>query len=305
MVRFLVSMLLVATTTIAAAENPEGARLFEEGRALAKEGKYAEACARFEESLALDRAIGTRLNYADCHEKLGHLAQAHELFEEVAETEKTNDPDRAQYARERATALVGKLGTVVVKLASPDQPGISVTVAGKPAQPAAEIRVLVDPGEVAVSVSAPGGEPFNKVARADAGATVVIEVPAPGASTSVEPGPTSSARRSRVIVAGVIGGIGVVGLATGVLLGVKANSDYDAQISNGNCTNGSPPMCNAEGFTAQSDAVTLANIGTVFGIGGLALMTAGAIVYFTAPKDVVVAPTATAQSAGVAVVGRF
>ncbi|HUS27770.1 MAG TPA: tetratricopeptide repeat protein, partial [Kofleriaceae bacterium] len=49
----------------ALAQNAEGARLFEEGRALAKDGKYVEACATFEKSLQLDPAPGTKLNYGD------------------------------------------------------------------------------------------------------------------------------------------------------------------------------------------------------------------------------------------------
>src|SRR4051812_15218187 len=89
----IVGLALVSST--AHAQNAEGAKLFEEGRALAADKKWVEACAKFEKSLELDPAPGTKLNYGDCHEHLGHLAQAYRLFMEVSEADKTANPDRA------------------------------------------------------------------------------------------------------------------------------------------------------------------------------------------------------------------
>ncbi|HEU4616168.1 MAG TPA: hypothetical protein VFS15_28920, partial [Kofleriaceae bacterium] len=91
MVRLFVAALVCGLTATAAAQPGDGAapddaatddaappkestRLFEEGRALAKQGKYEQACATFSRSLELERAPGTLLNLADCHEHLGHLA---------------------------------------------------------------------------------------------------------------------------------------------------------------------------------------------------------------------------------------
>jgi len=110
-----------------------------------------------------------------------------------------------------------------------------------------------------------------------------------------------------VLLAYGVGGVGAVALITGVVLGVKAKGDYNAEFDGAtpNCTNTSPPQCNAEGYTAQSNAVSLANIGTAVGIGGIVLIGAGAVLFLTAPREVVVSPTATASSAGISVVGRF
>src|SRR4051794_40657418 len=41
--------------------------LFDEGKLLAKAGKYSEACPKFAESLRLDTGIGIMLFLADCY----------------------------------------------------------------------------------------------------------------------------------------------------------------------------------------------------------------------------------------------
>lgn len=55
--------------------------LFERGRALMNEGKYAEACEAFSESDAHDPGIGTEVNLGVCWRKLGDDARACEAFE--------------------------------------------------------------------------------------------------------------------------------------------------------------------------------------------------------------------------------
>jgi tetratricopeptide (TPR) repeat protein len=315
MVRGLVAALVIGWVAIAAAQGPseESTKLFEEGRALAKDGKYEEACAKFEKSLALDRAPGTLLNYGDCHEHLGHLGLAWRLYDEAARaSDKENNADRAKYARERAQALVPKTSTVVVRIAQKDVATVSLTINGEAAQPAVEVREVVDPGDVTVEVNAPGFAGYKKTERGEAGLKLVFEVPPlaatgrggeDGEGTAVT-APTER-RHSRVVAAYTLGGVGAASLVTGIVIGLTARSRYNAEFDNGNCMKGDPPMCIPIGRDNQNNAIALANIGTVFGIGGLALLAGGAVVFLTAPRDVVVIPTATAQAGGLAVVGRF
>lgn len=77
--------------------------LFDEGQALKKEGRVADACEKFEESYELDPAIGTELNVADCREREGKVDEAWELFDHAARTDKR--ADRAKYARARADSI--------------------------------------------------------------------------------------------------------------------------------------------------------------------------------------------------------
>lgn len=281
----------------ARAQTPESTKLFEEGRALAKDGKYAEACAKFETSLSLDPAVGTKLNFADCHEHLGHFALAYRLFTEAADAEQTRNPDRSKYARDRADALAPKVGTVIVKVATPA--GVTLTIAGRSVPAAAEVHATVDPGPIAVADS----RGFGQIVSVAAGTRVVVEIPG-----VVEVTPTvtfTSRRKTSVYAAYTLGGIGAASLTTGIVLGVLARGDYHAQIDAGHCTDESPPTCDEIGYSAQKDAVSLANIGTGFGVAGLALIGAGAVVFLTAPRDVTVAPTVTERSTGLTIVGHF
>ncbi|HEY5921776.1 MAG TPA: tetratricopeptide repeat protein [Kofleriaceae bacterium] len=315
MVRVLVAALVVGMVATAAADT-QSTKLFEEGRALAKEQKWDEACAKFARSLELDRAPGTLLNYGDCHEHLNHLALAWRLFDEAGRAfDKVNDGERAKFARDRAQALVPKTSTIVVKLAAPDAPGLTVTIGGRTATPASEIREVVDVGEVTVEVSGPNLQPFTKRERAEAGLKIVVEVPKlqlmTVQDTPVVDGPKTQRRRTRVLAAYTLAGVGGVGVIAGLLIGMNADGKYDAEFES---VNGMPPrcmatddapICNDDGFTALNNAITQANIGTAVGVVGAVLIGGAAVVFLTAPKDVVVIPTATASSGGLAVVGRF
>jgi hypothetical protein len=288
-----------------AAPPKESARLFEEGRALAKQGKYEQACATFSRSLELERAPGTLLNLADCHEHLGHLAQAYRLFQEAerVSVEEHND-DSAKYARERAKALVPRTSTVVVHLATPALPGMSVSIAGRAETPASEIREIVDPGEITVEVQATGRQTFVTTEHAEPATRIVVDVPElplVQRETVVQ----TRRRRTRVVTAYTLAGIGAAGVVASVVMGFTAKSRYDAEFDNANCSSGDPPRCNPEGYANQNSAITLATIGTVVGAGGLALIAGGAVVYLTAPRDIVVIPTASAEAGGLAVMGRF
>ena len=80
-------LLLVATA--ASGETTEEQRnlaesLFQNAKALMKEGKYAEACPKLAESFRLDGVGGTMINWADCEEHLGKWATALTYFDGTA-----------------------------------------------------------------------------------------------------------------------------------------------------------------------------------------------------------------------------
>jgi tetratricopeptide (TPR) repeat protein len=311
-VRAVVVLLGVGVGTAhAQTPDPAGAKLFEEGRALAKLGKYKAACAKFEQSLAVDPAIGTQLNYADCHEKLGQNAEAWHIFDAAADAEEITNPVRAKFARERADALLPKVGIVVLDVATPSAPDLAISIGGRSIKAAAVVREIVDPGSIEITARAASGTPFHATETVTAGNTITLAIPAfPDAVSGDRPPSTSDAvtvrRRSRLYIAYGVGAAGALSLVSGIVVGLAAKGDYQAQFDNGNCQDVDPrPTCTRDGLEAQNRARSLATVGTVLGVGGLALIAGGAVLFLTAPRDLVVTPTVTSQSAGVSVVGIF
>src|SRR5262249_16415428 len=151
--------------------------LFEEGQEFAKQGKWQQACANFSESDKLDHQVGTELNLADCLVHVGKVAEAWKLFDQgAAKLERTNKT-RAQAVRRLADDLVGKLATVVVKVAQPEAE-LAITIAGHDVMPKPQITERLDPGTIVVTATLPGHDPFKTTVTIPAGASVTVEVPA-------------------------------------------------------------------------------------------------------------------------------
>jgi hypothetical protein len=163
----------------AASADPEGKRLFTEGRKLLEAGRTAEACRKFAQSLEHERAGGTMLNLADCAERAGQLTRAWALYDEAArEYERTNKGASMKFARERATALEPRLAVVVVRIAEPDIEGLVVRIGAEDVTPVAKISRFHDPGPLTVTARAPGRTRFEATVEGTAGAKIVVEVPA-------------------------------------------------------------------------------------------------------------------------------
>jgi tetratricopeptide (TPR) repeat protein len=309
--RLAIVMLLVTASVAVAQPKPEGTRLFEEGRDLAKAGKYDLACEKFQQSLAIDRAPGTFLNYGDCLEHLGQLRRAFLTYDEAARAfERDKDP-RAKFARERADAVVPRLGTVIVKIAEPTAPGLIVEIGGQSVPPQAEITERFDPGDIAVTARIPGQTPFVSSARAVAGATVILEIPAFGAPLGTSPSSaepvTGGRNRGRVMLAIGLGAGGGVLLGISGLLGLNANQLYDDTAASASCSRNSGKLvCTPEAAAEIDRAGKRADLATGAAIiGGLAVVGA-VVVYLTAPREtLMVSPTASASAVGVTLSGRF
>ncbi len=69
--------------------------------------------------------------------------------------------------------------------------------------------------------------------------------------------------------------------------------------------NGGELECNGTGFQKINSARTLADVGTGVAIAGIVAGAAGAVVFLTAPRDVVVAPATTGRDASVSLTVRF
>jgi len=287
----------------------EADRLFEEGRAFLADHKFAEACDRFQKSFDLDHATGTELNLAACHEELGHLRKAWELFTSAAdEFERAGNAARTKFARDKADAVAAKLATVLVHVPQPMPTGFAVTIAGRVVQPRADIRELVEPGEVEITAAAPGRAGFDTKRQTVAGATLELEVPALAEQVvSTQREVVTERRRSRVHLAWVTGGVAVASAITAGAITLVANNHYSDTANGPHCTNNSAGLfCDSIGAKSIDDAKSLSNIATGFAIGAAVFAGVATYVYITAPRDqIVVAPTASTHGVGLELSGRF
>src|SRR5262245_38817852 len=125
-------MVSVAVATVAAAASARAddkafaEATFQDGRKLLKEGKVAQACAKFEASYHADEALGTLLNLADCHERLGRTATAWAEFREAQDIAHLRGDTREDAARKRADGLEPRLDRMRINPPTVDIPGLVV-----------------------------------------------------------------------------------------------------------------------------------------------------------------------------------
>jgi tetratricopeptide (TPR) repeat protein len=291
------ALALLTVTAIAhgqpAPPDDEAGTTFREARELAKAGRYAEACPLFERSYALDAALGTAVNLADCLERQGQLRRAWELFDLVARGSQ-QVASRAKLARDRADALAKRLATVIVTV---HEPRLELTV-GARALPAGVQRTVVDPGTVEVRAARAGRPAFHATLEVAAGAEVIVDVPAPVTETR--------RRRSRVYLAGGVAAGGAVGLGVALGLAASARQLNNGAFADGLCQHGSPPRCTAEGAAQIDRAGARADLATGFAIGGAVLAAAGIALFVTAPREPIeIAPIASGRALGLGVVAHF
>jgi tetratricopeptide (TPR) repeat protein len=296
--------LCVAASASAETRAERAAKLFEEGRQLSLVASFREACDRFARSYELDPAAGTALNFADCQEHLGHLSRAWQLFDAAATgSERTSNPLRAQYARDRANALLPRLATVVVRIADPRFDRLVLTIGDQTLPAAAEVHEHVEPGDVVVTVAAPERR-FTSTVHTSAGATTSIDVPELGT-----PGVAAPPRDRRWVLATKLGaGTGAAAIAVGAIYGISAIRYYNQAFANGECfSTPTGARCTPDGLHAVDDAHSHADLATAFVAAGSALVAGSAIAYWLAPHGhaIEVSPTVAATSAGIVISGRF
>lgn len=289
----------VASENAAAAES-----LFREGKALMKDGKYDEACPKLAASNSLDPGAGTLLNLGDCYEKAGKTASAWAGFLEAARlAQKAADKDREAAARERASALEGKLVRLRIEVPAASRvPGLVIERDGAAvAEGTWGSATPVDPGPHRVSATAPGYAPWStELSAVEAGKTESLAIPAlvaaaappppaaappaaapppapapPAASPPVETDDGSGARTAGLVV----GGLGLVGLIVGSAVGLGAKSKWESADCPGTVCKTAEDQTNAE------DARSLADVATVAFAAGGALLATGAVIYLTAPSS--------------------
>jgi hypothetical protein len=294
------------------ADEPVGTKakaiaLFDEGIKEMRAGNHEKACKAFEASNRLLPDSGTRGSLARCYTQLGKIAQAWTLWRELSDTALT--ADLRTDAAAQAKKLEPRLAKYTIKVAS-SHPGLTVTVAGQPADPTLDVPVPIDPGTYPVLATAPDRVAWKGELIAAEGKTSEILVPPLAVSATAGPGPLVRRGRGRRIAGLTIAGLGIGGLAAGGVFGVIARGhNADARDLCGGDVDRCDPARTNDAQAKVDDARSAANISTIAAIAGGALVAAGVILYITAPKSerraVSIVPLVDPMTAGFALTGRY
>jgi hypothetical protein len=172
--------------------------------------------------------------------------------------------------------------------------------------PAAEIRDLLEPGDIELVATLPGRPVFKTTLHAVAGATVTAEIPAFPALPEEEAPAATRRRRSRVYLAGGLGAAGALGLGGSLVLAITARRTYNGAFDHDCMHTTRGVVCIGTGTATIDRAGRQADLATGLTIGGAVLAAVAAAVFFTAPAETVqLAPLATSHELGLGVAGRF
>jgi hypothetical protein len=294
--------------------------LFEAGRRLMTAGDFAAACPKLAESQRLDPAAGTLLNLAVCYERGGKTATAWATYKSAGlAAQQAGETDRARAATRKASDLEAKLSRITFTVpASRPPPGLEVRCDGQPIrEPSWGVPLPYDPGNHEVEASAPGRRRWvSHVPISGDGQQLVITIPALEASPA-DPGllppprgandgdatPRQRDGATQRIAGGILGGIGVVGLAVGIYTGLEAKSVYGDALAQ--CGGGT--ICpSGQGIATRDQATSWATASTIAFIGGGAALAGGLVLFFTAPRDrTTLSVGPSARGTGLSLTGQF
>lgn len=290
-------------------DKAEADELFKFGRQQMQNKNYGKACPALEKSFRLDPAIGTQLNIALCYEEAGLLARAFAAYEKAEKLALDKGDDRASGARRRASQLEPRIPRLTVQVVGKLPKNGAVLIDDEEiAEEGIGLPQLVDPGARVVALRVGGREVSRKTVTLNEGQREKVSLsPRKGGDDDGEKqrdpdedpdqdpdqdpedpddqivDVVDNPGRGRRIAGLVISGVGLVGVASGAGLALKARSDYNDAFD-GNCDPDTKVCKDDESFQATNDARSLANTATVIAIVGGVAVGVGAYLYFSAPS---------------------
>lgn len=250
-------------------------------------------CETLEANLLRDPEPNVRMELAECYAQLGRSASAWAQYREAAVAARdVQAADLERTARTRAKALESELSYVTVNtwkgqevMVTQDGWPIDATVLGT--------AIPLDPGWHVIAASAAGKRGWSKrIELGSHGDHVKVSVPVlpddvnlvaelsarpPSVAPVASASDNSSVQRTLALVAGAVG---IAGVATGTLFGVKAASDWSDTKSQCRAF----PYCGEDGARLAKQAKASALISTIGFAAGIAGLSGGALLWFTAPS---------------------
>jgi hypothetical protein len=288
------SLLVTSAAADPAADSERARSLFRDGRKLASESKWEDACKKFEESLKLDVGVGTKFNLADCYEHTNRPQSAKKLFLEVADrSHEAGQTERETAARARAAALDPAIPKIVIDVMKDVPEKLEIRRDGVPVEPSAWGGPQpVDPGKHEIVVTAPGKKPWSTevdaeilktdttvaVPALEAAGDAAVEKPTensdkaeskPEPKEAAEPPPKSENDTVPILLYSA-GGAGVILAATSFIFYKRSNDEAKAicPTSHG---------CDLPSARRHEDLVGDAELARGLGYVGLGIVGAAAI----------------------------
>jgi hypothetical protein len=187
---WLIGGLLFGRLAFAEGENVALAEaLFRQGKELAANGRYAEACPKLADSHRLDPGGGAILALAHCYEGEGKLASAWAAFAEaVAFAERDLRTDRRDEAKARIVALEPRLFWLIVSVDDPVENERVLDNGRELPRSVWSSRFPLDPGSHELVASAPGHVSWKRTLHVGKdGGTETVTIPPLAAEVSAAP----------------------------------------------------------------------------------------------------------------------
>jgi hypothetical protein len=331
MIEKLAAIAIVLAAAPAFADKAAADAAFDEAKRLAAAGNLAEACPKFEVSYNEDPQVGSILNLADCHERLGKLATARAEFHTAVELSHQRKDARESYARERAGKLDPRVAHLVMhRRAGID--GLHVKLDERDVTAMIDVDLPIDSGHHVIATSSATGTWTSALEIESDGIHRELAVPgdetpiaAPVQPVELPPGQramppfeqpvddTGAVRHTRHVLAVTLASVGVASLGAGFVMGGFAIHDVNVATSGGamapcmKTASGNPEYsCDSAGKSKLDAASTDALASDVLVGVGAAAIAAAAIVWFTAPSErVTVTPIASLTTVGGAIAIKF
>lgn len=274
---------------------------FQAGRALLKDGKFADACPKFEESQRHDPASGTLLALAYCQELSGLLASSWANYLAASDlAAKEGQTERQTAAAERAKALSERYSTltIVVPAELSNLPGLRILRDGIEVDRSAyNGKIPLNGGMHSVEAVAPGRERWSgaitlqqeadhktltlPILSQQSGGGVVTFSSAPSQpapAPAVREAPPNRMRQASLLLAVGSG----VALGLGGTFGILAASRNESSNEDNHCN---PSGCDAVGIDRRNAALSAARVSSWSFVAAGALATGAVVLYVTSPNS--------------------
>ena len=299
---FLWSTLCLSSSALSQEQNEALAtELFNAGRDLMAEGRFAQACPKLEESARLNPAVGTLGKLASCDEKLGKLMLARTRWQQALNRALAESDERAGLIEQELRRLDGIVPKLRIVAPAARPAGMRVTLDGTElGESSFGVALPVDPGEHLVVVTAPthAQRQLKLNVLAD-GATTVLRLPElekPAERAEAPPPPvqkpvvsaspeadSSGAMSTHPLrsVGLVVAGVGMVSAGVGAYFGGLAKSRLDESDEMG-CDGA---ICPPDAAQRRDEAREAGNASTVFFLAGGVLVAGGLGLWIFGPED--------------------